>query len=85
MNFPNPTRYFDGYKRCVAFQGHDAAREISFEVDVEALRVMSGGAGTGETALLAAFDAHRERIEKVAGKAWSRKKLSYIRLSEADF
>jgi hypothetical protein len=46
----------------VCFWGYDNSREISFLVDDAMLTKLNPDAGTGEPALLAAFDRNRERI-----------------------
>jgi hypothetical protein len=62
LSFPNPSRSYDPARHCVCFWGYDNAREISFLVDDAMLKKLNPDIGTGEPALLAAFDCNRDRI-----------------------
>ncbi|SAL82201.1 hypothetical protein AWB68_06425 [Caballeronia choica] len=62
LNFPNPSRSYDPARHCVCFWGYDNSREISFLVEDAMLAKLNPDIGTGEPALLAAFDRHRDRI-----------------------
>jgi hypothetical protein len=85
LHFPNASRTYNPTGHCVSFWGHDSAFEIAFHVDEGALQQISPDAGGDEASLLHAFDANRARIEKVAGKAYSRQRKNYLRLSASDF
>lgn len=84
LNFPNSSRVYDETRRCIRFWGHDSAMEISFQIDEDALQRI-GPAQQGETAMLRVFDRNRDRIERAAQTAYSRRRQSYHRLSAADF
>jgi hypothetical protein len=62
LNFPNPSRSYDNSRHCVCFWGYDGSREISFQIDDAALSGFNPQMGSGESAVLAAFDLYRERI-----------------------
>lgn len=78
LMFPNPSRSYDATRRAVRFWGHDNAMEWSFFVTEDALKSLHPKMEHGEVGMLAAFDAHRERIWRGAGRAYSRgRKGSY--------
>lgn len=85
LSFPNPSRHYDPDKRCIRFKGYDTVFEVAFEVGVEAMQYLSPGVGDGEHTLLAAFDIHRERIERVAARSYSGRRREVVRLSRANF
>src|SRR5471030_1211695 len=60
--FPAPSRSYDDSRHCVCFWGYDGSREISFQIDDAALSSFNPQMGSGESAVLAAFDLYRERI-----------------------
>ena len=62
LNFPNPSRSYDDSRHCVCFWGYDGSREIAFQIDDAALSSFNPQMGSGESAVLAAFDLYRERI-----------------------
>ncbi|KVN53924.1 DUF1488 domain-containing protein [Burkholderia stagnalis] len=62
LNFPNPSRTYDASRHCVRFWGYDNSREITFLVDDAMLAKLKADMGSGEPALLAAFDRNRDRI-----------------------
>src|ERR1700738_4579868 len=62
LNFPNPSHSYDASRHCVCFWGYDNSREIAFLVDDAVLSKLSPGMGSGEPAVLAAFDRPRDRI-----------------------
>ncbi|HZZ13701.1 MAG TPA: DUF1488 domain-containing protein [Paraburkholderia sp.] len=66
VNFPNPSRSYDAFHHCVNFWGYDNAREIIFTVNNSVISKLSPSAGSDESALLAAFDHHREQILALA-------------------
>lgn len=88
LAFPNPIRSYDPARDCVCFWGSDSTLEVTFQVEIAALRRMTsamGNAETDEVSLLAVFDANLTRIQKAAGAAYSRHRRSYHRLSASDF
>lgn len=62
LNFPNPSRTYDASRHCVCFWGYDDSREVTFLVDDAMLTKLNPNMGSGEPALLAAFDRNRDRI-----------------------
>ena len=66
LNFPNPSRSYDACRHCVNFWGYDNAREIAFAVNDSVISNLSPDVGSGELAVLAAFDRHREQILTLA-------------------
>lgn len=62
LSFPNPSRTYDASRHCVCFWGYDNSREITFLVDDAMLAKLNSDMGSGESALLAAFDCNRDRI-----------------------
>ena len=62
LNFPNPSRSYDDSRHCVCFWGYDGSREIAFQIGDAALSSFNPQMGSGESAVLAAFDLYRERI-----------------------
>jgi len=85
LHFPNASRSFDQSRRCVSFWGYDSAFEIAFHVEERALQKVSPAVQPDEASLLNAFDANRKRIERVAGRAYSRGRQNYFWLSASDF
>ena len=84
LGFPNQSRSFDGHR--VRFWGHDGALEISFFLDESAIFKLYPLTQNVEAAILAAFDAARERIHAVAGKLYSPKqRRSFYVLAATDF
>lgn len=66
LSFPNPSRTYDVSRHCVCFWGYDNSREITFLVDDAMLAKLNSDMGSGEPALLAAFDRNRDRILALA-------------------
>jgi Protein of unknown function (DUF1488) len=85
IEFPNLSRRYDTTRRCVRFSGYDGALEKSFFVEEEAIWRLDTVARSGEAALLNAFDLHRERICKVASRAYARRREGSYTLTVADF
>jgi hypothetical protein len=86
LGFPNQSRSFDVDGHRVRFWGHDGALEISFFLDESAIFKLYPLTQNVEAAILAAFDAARERIHAVAGKLYSPKqRRSFYVLAAADF
>jgi hypothetical protein len=79
LSFPNPSRSYDDTGRGVRFWGYDQTIEISFFLEEEALSKINPETRTNETGFLNTFDVNRDRICKVAGSIYSRRrKASYI-------
>jgi len=85
LNFPNPSRSYDGRRRCVRFWGHDGAFEISFCVEQGALALMNPDARLDEAGFLKAFDRYRDRILEVAARVYSRRRGDSYTLLTSDF
>ncbi len=85
LHFPNASRSYDATRHCVSFWGYDSAFEIAFHLEEKALQQISRETRADEASLLQAFDVNRERIERAAGKAYSRQRKNFHRLSTADF
>lgn len=83
LAFPNPSRSFDEAHRQIRFTGHDGMFEVPFLIDVEALSRGSARAA-GEAEWLAAFDAARGAIEKLARKAYAGGRKRIYVLDSAD-
>jgi hypothetical protein len=84
LNFPNDCRSFDTVRNSVSFWGHDATFEVTFMLDASALRRLTGVEPLGESAALAAFDAHLAHIRKAALKMYQRHPKRYCELSGSD-
>jgi hypothetical protein len=86
LNFPNFSRSYDENGHRVRFWGYDSAKEVSFFVEVGALLRLYPGTQNVEAAILAAFDAGRDRIVGAAERAYSpRDRKSFYILAAADF
>lgn len=84
LNFPNPVRSFDPGRDCVSFWGSDASLEITFQIEIEALRKLGAGTGDSEAHMLATFDSHRDAILNMAATAYGRGKGAYHRITAAE-
>jgi Protein of unknown function (DUF1488) len=71
LSFPNPSRSYDPDRRRVRFWGHDSAMEVPFFLEENALFILYPKTKNTEDAILAAFDAARERIFAVAAKVYA--------------
>ena len=70
LSFPNPCRSFDATRNRVCFWGYDRAIEVSFFVEVDALKRLYPEMSGAEAGFLNAFDAVRNRIHEVANKVY---------------
>lgn len=70
LNFPNPNRSFDANKNRVLFWGYDKTIEVSFFVELDALKRLCPEMSSDETGFLQAFDSARSRIYEVAEKLY---------------
>ena len=84
LNFPNPVRTFEPGRACVSFWGSDSALEISFQIEIDALRKLGAGAGDGESQMLSVFDQNRAAILKAATNAYGRRRSTYHRITAAE-
>ena len=71
LAFPNPSRSYDPVSRRIRFWGHDSAMEVRFFLEENAIFVLYPKTRNTEEAILAAFDAARERIFAVAAKVYA--------------
>jgi len=72
LNFSNPSRSFDAAKKRVEFWGYDNVIEISFFVEMGALKKLCPEMEDVEAGILKAFDASRKQIQDVAEKVHAR-------------
>jgi hypothetical protein len=85
LSFPNLCRSYNATQHCVRFWAYDAALEISFFVEEDALCRIDPKATRSEEGLLKTFDGHRERIFKAAARVYSRHSRGSYTLSASDF
>jgi hypothetical protein len=86
LGFPNRSRSYDAEHRRIRFWGHDAALEVTFLLDQDALPKLMPATGAAEAAILSAFDRARDRIMEVALRVYTtRQRQSFYILSAADF
>ena len=85
LNFPNFSRSFDPEGRRVRFWAYDSAMEVSFFVMASALLTLNPNTGSDEAAMLATFDANRDRINAVAKKIHASSRHSFHILEASDF
>ena len=85
IEFPNLSRRYDATRHCVRFSGYDGALEWAFFVEEDALCSLDAPAPKSEAALLVTFDRHRERICKVAARAYGKRREGSYTLTAADF
>lgn len=83
IEFLNPSRSFDETRHAVRFVGHDGMFEVSFYVEAAALSG-PGAAQPSERESLAAFDAARGSIHKVAREAYARGRRTHYTLTASD-
>jgi hypothetical protein len=84
LSFPNQSRSFDARQLCVRFWAYDASLEIPFFIEADALCRIEPQVTRDEPGLLKAFDQHRERILKAAGRVYVRNRRGSYTLSAAD-
>jgi len=86
IHFPNVSRSYDPDRHRIRFWGHDDAMEVPFFLDEGVIFKLAPRTATGESAILAAFDAARERIYSVASRVYAPKQhRSFYVLAAADF
>lgn len=84
LSFPNPCRSYDARQRRVRFWAYDAATEIPFFVEADALCCIEPKATKDEPGLLNAFDLHRSRIYKAADRVYSLRRRGLYTLAASD-
>lgn len=72
LDFPNPSRSVDATNDRVRFWGYDGAIEVSFFVEVDALRKLCPEMSNVEAGILKAFDVVQKRIHEVADEVYVR-------------
>jgi hypothetical protein len=85
LSFPNLSRSYDPERRRVRFWAYDSAMEIPFFLTESALRRLDPKAACNEAAMLATFDANRNRIEAVAEKVHAHDRQNFHILEASDF
>lgn len=86
LSFPNRSRSYDPEGRRIRFWGYDSAFEVPFFLEEGALFKLHPRTTNAEAAILAAFDAARDRIIEAAARIYApRQRRSFYVLSEADF
>jgi len=85
LTFPNLSRSYDADRRRVRFWGHDNAIEVQFFLDENALFRLDPKTKNVEAGMLQTFDAWRERIHEVAGKAYAFNRRAFYTLAATDF
>jgi hypothetical protein len=80
LTFPNPSRSYDESGHRVRFLGHDGMFQVQLFVDADVFAGVSTEAG-----YLAAFDARRNGIQKVAIKAYAATRRSSYIFTSKDF
>jgi len=70
LHFPNPSRSFDESHNRVLFWGYDSTMEISFFLDIAALKRLYPAMTNAEPEFLKAFDTARDKIYEVADKVY---------------
>ena len=84
LSFPNESRSYDSRRHCIRFWAYDDALEIPFFVEASALHQMDPNATIDGPGLLSAFDLHRSRIMKAAGRVYSRNQRGSYTLAASD-
>lgn len=72
LHFPNPCRSYDPDSCRILFWGYDKTMEVSFFLDVDALKQLYPKMTNAEQEFLKAFDTARDRIHEVADKVYCR-------------
>src|SRR4051794_33694527 len=74
LHFANPSRSYDPTRHAVLFWGYDRSMEVSFFVAEDALLRLRPFTASKNSDFLDAFEAHRDRICKIAAKVSARTK-----------
>jgi len=79
LSFPNPSRSYNESVHGVRFWGYDKTFEITFFIEEGALLKVNTNTKADEVGFLETFDINLNRIRKLAGKIYSRRrKASYV-------
>jgi Protein of unknown function (DUF1488) len=84
LKFPNLSRSYDAKHQCVRSWAHVDALEVPFFVQASAIWRIDPAVSRDELGLLSAFDLHRERICRAAGRVYSRHSRGSYTLSASD-
>ena len=71
LSFPNQSRSFDPASSRMRFWAYDGAIEISFFVEGDAIRRLTGAMLTTEDEFLEAFDSVRDALHEVADRVYA--------------
>lgn len=85
IDFPNQSRSYDPRHHGIRFWGYDAALEVSFLVEEDAIAKIDRAAPKTEADFLTAFDGNRDRIIAAARKAYSRQGGGFYVLAASSF
>jgi hypothetical protein len=85
LNFPNLSRSYDADRRLVRFWAYDSAMEVPILIKESALQKLNPSTPSDEAALLATFDAHRDRINAVVTKLHASDRQSFHILEATHF
>ncbi len=77
LSFPNESRSYNAGTERISFWGHDGAVEVPFFLQMATLFRLYPKTGNTEAAILAAFDAGRDRIRDLAVKAYARSRRTF--------
>jgi hypothetical protein len=85
LHFASPSRSYDLTRHAVRFWGYDRSMEVSFFVAEDALLRLQPSTASQDSDFLEAFDAHRDRICKIAAKVYARGPKGSYDLQAKDF
>jgi len=85
LNFPNLSRSYEPDHRRVRFWAYDSAMEIPIFFTASAFHRLDPNAECTEAAMLATFDANRDRINAVADKIHTFDRQDFHVLEAGDF
>lgn len=85
LNFPNLSRSYDPERRRVRFWAHDSAMEVPLFLNESAFHRLNPNAASTEAAILATFDANRDRINAVADRIHALDPQGFHILEAGDF
>ncbi len=86
IHFPNVSRSYDSDRHRIRFWGHDDTMEVPFFLDENVIFKLAPRTAAGEAAILAAFDAARDRIFATAARVYApHQARSFYVLAPADF
>ena len=85
LAFPNVSRSYDARMRRVRFWAYDAALEIPFFLDTNALFHLNPWTSGDEVGLLRTFDVNREAINSAAARIYARHRRDFYTFVASDF